>query len=231
MTRISMPLLATLFIVFAPGCGDAILGDIMAAQQAFSLVKSFHYETRNCDGSWSTVDIMMPDRIHVKQSNGIEYIIIGTDSWENVRGVWFSGPVGEATQEYAGETDAKSAIALHGGGGTPFFEGDLRAYTISDLGATTLDGMPTRHYRLSASVSRLYPQYSQYYGKSAASYYQEVWIGPNHLPLQDHSYLSGECPGTTIYSHYNQVDITPPAHSTPLRHDARGEIIWTPNQR
>ena len=166
----------------APASADST-GDMVAMMQSFGAVHSYHADITTSRGTMS-MDVVQPDKMHMKMGGRMEMIRIGDDMWVNTRGQWQHVPM------MAGAMMQRPMDMARGAGMQGSSPSD---YQITDLGAAMLDGIPTHKYHMT--------------GKTGDTV--DMWVSKN-LPVQVQA--TGKDGTATIkYSQYNTVpDITPP---------------------
>lgn len=161
-------------------------GDFLQAWRNFGGLKSYHAEMKMPDRSIS-LDQVVPDKMHVTTSDGMQMIRIHSDMWIYRGGSWMKIPVAMPQMGALGESARTMGMR-----GRP----DSDNYTVTYLGPAAVNGAPAQHYRIAA--------------KDNSSRPVEIWIGSNHLPLEVLTQMNTG-PMTILYSKYDAVpDITPP---------------------
>lgn len=162
-------------------------GDLMQAWRNFGGLKSFHADMKTPGNLNIGLDQIMPDKMRITTSEGMQMIRIGSDMWIYRGGSWMKIPV--AMPQMASMGQAAQTMGMSG-------KPDPDTYTITDLGPAVVNGTAAHHYRIASKDNSERPV--------------EMWIGANHLPLEIVE-QTDKGPMTILYSHYNAVpDITPP---------------------
>ncbi len=167
----------------APASADST-SDMVAMMQTFGAVHSYHADIITSRGTMS-MDVVQPNKMHMTMGGRMQMIRIGDDMWVNTTGQWqHIPPMGGAMMQQP--MDMARGAGMHGTSPSD--------YTITDLGAAMLDGVPTHKYHMT--------------GKTGDTV--DMWVSKN-LPVQVQA--TGKSGTATIkYSQYNSVpDITPPA--------------------
>lgn len=161
--------------------------DLFQAWRTFGTVKSYHAEMKTSNNRNVSMDIIVPDKMHVTMPEGMQMIRIKSDAWIYREGSWMKLPV--SMPQMGAMTDSARSMGMK-------TKADPNEYTITYLGPALVNGTAAQHYRIARKDNSTKPV--------------EMWIGPSHLPLE--VMAQGDSGPTTIfYSNYNAVpDITPP---------------------
>lgn len=161
--------------------------DVAQSWRLFGTLKSYHADVKRADNRNVSMDVVVPGKMHVTMSTGMQVIRINADTWIYREGSWMNVPV--AMPQMSGMGDTARTMGLKD-------KPEPGTYTITYLGSALVNGVAARHYRLARKDNSAKPV--------------EMWIGPNHLPLQ--VMTQGDTgPMTVLYSNYNAVsDIVPP---------------------
>lgn len=173
-------------IAVAPNIAQASpASDLSAAWRAFGHVKSYHADVKTANNRNISMDVIVPEKMHLTMPQGMQMIRINSDVWVYREGSWMKLPV--AMPQMGAMTDGARNMGM---------KGSPDDYSVTYLGAAVVNGTAAQHYRVARKDNSTKPV--------------EIWIGANHLPLQISA--QGDDGLTTIlYSSYNAVpDITPP---------------------
>jgi outer membrane lipoprotein-sorting protein len=183
-----MPAAALAVTGFAPVAAQANpTSDLAQVWRTFATVKSFHAAMKMPGNRNVSLDMIVPNKMHVTMPEGMQMIRINSDAWIYRQGSWTKLPV--AMPQMGAMTEGARNMGLNG-------KPDADDYTVSYLGPAVVNGTPAQHYRVARKDNSTKPI--------------EMWVGPNHLPLQVVSQTDSG-PMTILYSNYNRVaDITPP---------------------
>lgn len=177
-------LLAISGLLVAPAAADPT-SDLVQMQQAFAAAKSWHADMKTPQGKSIAIDMILPDKIHETMFNGMQVIMIGSDVWINPGSRWMKMPM--VMPQMKTMIDSARNASLSGQ--------TVKDYTVTDLGAAMLNGVPTHHYRVVSNKEKI-PV--------------EMWVGADHLPLQIQT-KTEQGVTTIVYSKFNEVaDIAPP---------------------
>jgi hypothetical protein len=156
-------------------------GDIAQAWRAFGAVKSYHAEVKTANNRDVSMDVIVPNKMHVTMSQGMQMIRIDGDTWVYREGSWMKLPV--AMPQFGAIGDTAKTMGMKA-------KPDPDDYTITYLGPAVVSATPAQHYRIARKDNSTKPV--------------EMWIGSNHLPLQVMT-QGDDGPVTVLYSNYNAV--------------------------
>lgn len=161
--------------------------DLVTAWRTFGTVKSFHADMKMPDNRNLSLDMIVPDKMHATMPQGMQMIRIGSDIWMYRAGSWMKLPV--SMPQMGAMSDSARTMGMQ-------TKPEPDKYTITYLGPAAVNGTPAQHYRIVRKDNSVKPM--------------EMYIGPNHLPLEVVTQTENG-PMTILYSEYNAVpDITPP---------------------
>ncbi|HEY1978058.1 MAG TPA: hypothetical protein VGG89_16020 [Candidatus Baltobacteraceae bacterium] len=117
-------------------------GDVLAAAQNFGAQKSVH-ATITTNGDTFSVDMVEPNKVRGTTSQGIQFVMIGSNTWVNMGGSWHAYP--------AGANSVKTQMAL--ARGSEFQKSILSECRMSDNGMSTANGVPAHKYHVVCNAS------------------------------------------------------------------------------
>jgi len=182
--RFAATLLAAVLITSAAGLADPY-ADVAQFGQALAAAKSYHMSVTGDNGRTVEIDFVAPGKMHMTMGQGIEAIMIDSDTWINMQGSWMHVPGGMGAQRMQGfVANVHSAIP----------SGDYKHdYTVTDLGMK--DG---------------YHAYDVTH--KSDSNHSVIYLMPNSLPARIESDANGKTT-TIVFSNFNSpgITISPPA--------------------
>lgn len=160
--------------------------DMVAMSRAYASAKSWHADLHTSDGKTMKIDAVMPDKFH-ETIGPMEVIFLGTAGYVKQGSTWMKLPMEIPAMRRA------ISMANPSGNYDPSKQTD---YTISYVGAETVNGVAASHYRITSKSGKQQPV--------------DMWVGANHLPAR--IIAQGDRGQVTIdYSQWNAVpDITAP---------------------
>lgn len=112
--------------------------DVLAAAKNFGAQKSVHATVTAKDGETFTVDMVEPNKVRGTAMHGIQFVMIGTNTWVNMGGSWRAYP--------AGANAVKTQMQLVRG--SAFQRSILSECNVGDGGMSTANGMPAHEYHV-----------------------------------------------------------------------------------
>lgn len=112
-------------------------GDVLAAAKNFGAQKSVHAAVTS-NGQTFSVDMVEPNKMRGTTPEGIQFVMIGNNTWVNMGGGWQSYPAGGK----AVQTQMQMAR------GSQLQRSILSECTITDTGMSTANGISARKYHV-----------------------------------------------------------------------------------
>jgi hypothetical protein len=137
------PIAIVLSVLFAASLCIAVAradakSDVLAAAQNFGAQKSVHASITGRKGETIDVDMIEPNKLHGTSPQGIEFVMIGSNSWIKMGGAWRAYPAA------AGMFKTEMEYAR----GKEFQKSVLTDCTMSDAGMSNANGIAAHKYHV-----------------------------------------------------------------------------------
>lgn len=132
-----LSVLFTASLCVANARADA-MGDVLAAAKNFGAQKSVHATITARNGETFSVDMVEPNKVRGTATQGVQFIMIGGNTWINMGGSWRAYPAG------AGTVKTQMELAR----GSKFQRSIISECNVSDAGASPVNGMPAEKYHV-----------------------------------------------------------------------------------